>query len=288
MVVGVATAHETSAPCSAAEPRRGDSDSCVGDARDGGGEVGRTVGLARHLITSGGEAIPSSLALPQGWGTGHGEGREVTGVSRSRVPSIRVLLMGAGLLRPTLSAGLRLEGFEVVAECRRAPSAPVKVGLLQFEVLVAEEGVGGAASGAIELALLLRRRQPNLGVVVLSDVADPRLVGQSHEELPLGCRWLVKREVEHLEVLTDAIVQVAQAPMAECSGGVPRLPLTDAQIEVWRLLASGATNQQIAKARGVSVKAVEQAVHRLTKRLGLQGADRHPRVQLARAFYELA
>lgn len=209
-------------------------------------------------------------------------------MSRSRVPNIRVLLMAAGLMRSTLSAGLRLEGFEVVAECRRAPSAQTKVGLLHFEVLVAEQGVGDSASGAIEFAVRLRRRQPNLGVVLLSHVADPRLVGRSHEELPLGCRWLVTGEVEHLEVLTDAIVQVARVPMAECPGGVPRLPLTDGQMEVWRLLALGASNPQIAEVRGVSIKAVEQAVHRLSKRLGLHGASGHPRVRLARAFYELA
>lgn len=43
----------------------------------------------------------------------------------------------------------------------------------------------------------------------------------------------------------------------------------------------GATNQHIAAVRGVSVKAVEKAVHRPTKRTGLHGTEVHAQVQLA-------
>lgn len=202
-------------------------------------------------------------------------------------PRVRVLIAAAGILGTSLAAGLRLEGFDVVAQCQRAASLGAKARLLEFDVLVGDQTGGGASSGAIELALLLRRNQPDLGVVLLSDVEDPRLVGRSHEELPLGCRWLLKRDIEQLELLTDTIVQVANAPLCKPSAAVPRLPFTDAQIEVWRLLASGASNQQIAAVRGVSVKAVEQGVHRLARRVGIHGAGGHSRVRLARAFYEL-
>ena len=63
------------------------------------------------------------------------------------------------------------------------------------------------------------------------------------------------------------------------------LRLSAAQRETTRLLASGLTNAEIARRRGVSVRAVEKSVERVFQALGLTGDDTTaPRVTAATLY----
>ena len=64
--------------------------------------------------------------------------------------------------------------------------------------------------------------------------------------------------------------------------------LTDAQVDTLRLLAAGLSNAEIARARFVTEKSVEQAIARAAKRLGVVATTSvNQRVSLARAYFRL-
>ncbi|MGA1147335.1 MAG: helix-turn-helix domain-containing protein, partial [Candidatus Nanopelagicales bacterium] len=71
---------------------------------------------------------------------------------------------------------------------------------------------------------------------------------------------------------------------------LPRNPdsLSDVQWEVLRLVARGLSNAEIARARTVSEKAVEHAVTRLCRKLGIDSSSgANSRVMLTRYYFTL-
>jgi DNA-binding NarL/FixJ family response regulator len=64
--------------------------------------------------------------------------------------------------------------------------------------------------------------------------------------------------------------------------------LTDHQIAVLRLVASGRSNNEIAAAMDVSDKAVERTIQRISEALGLEASAGNRRVHLTRAYAELS
>ncbi|MDQ1247645.1 MAG: hypothetical protein QG597_2016 [Actinomycetota bacterium] len=159
-------------------------------------------------------------------------------------------------------------------------------------VAVLDLDLGSGPSGA-DLAVRLRRSQPDLGVVLLTVCTDPRLLGVSEADLPLGTHYVLKDSLHEGARLVEA-VQAADIAMAadvpdDSSFAVPRAQFGDAQIAVLRLIAHGYTNQEIARRRGVTVEAVERAITRLNRQLGIKvGSDRSSRVTLANVYWAMA
>jgi DNA-binding NarL/FixJ family response regulator len=65
--------------------------------------------------------------------------------------------------------------------------------------------------------------------------------------------------------------------------------LNDLEIELLRLVASGISNKNIAKERGISTKSCENAIARLAKKLKIPATeDNNQRVLLTRKYSELS
>jgi DNA-binding NarL/FixJ family response regulator len=160
------------------------------------------------------------------------------------------------------------------------------------DVAILDLDLGPGPTGA-DLAVKLRRTQPNLGIVLLTVCSDPRLVGVSQGELPLGTHYVLKDSLHDGEVLCDAARSAAASMAADVPAGstyaVPRTDFGDAQMAVLRLIAQGYSNQEIARRRSVTVEAVERAITRLNRQLGLAAeTDRSSRVMLANVYWAMA
>jgi DNA-binding NarL/FixJ family response regulator len=199
---------------------------------------------------------------------------------------LRVLLLeDDDFTRVTLKAALERFGLNVVATADDAKTAITSAVDRQATVGVFDLDLGTGPTG-LDVAHGIRRVMPDFGVVMLTSYEDPRLFSTSLAQLPPGAGYVVKQSLEDLGFLVEAII--GSRRVSEAASDVPRVDLTDAQIETLRLLACGLTNAEIARVRVVEVKSVEQTIARLAKRLDLARDEVvNQRVALAKAFYTL-
>ena len=189
------------------------------------------------------------------------------------------------LLRTTLTHALSQQGeFEVVCATNTAEDILDQARKRSFDVALLDVHLGVGPTG-FDLAQSIRRILPLVGIVFLSTVKDPRLLGHKPQSLPQGARYVVKSEVGEIEHLAAVLRESANNPLG---GGAqaPSLPFTQAQIDILRLVAAGYSNSAIASERVVTEHAVEMAVSRLAKHLGLQEKPgMNQRVHIAATFF---
>jgi DNA-binding NarL/FixJ family response regulator len=202
-----------------------------------------------------------------------------------RVP-IRVLLVeDDSFTRITVGAALKQLGFELVGSAAGIEEAMKVLHNEQIDCLVTDLDLGPGPTG-IDLAFGARKAQPEIGIVLLTSFSDPRLLTSSLDRLPEGSTYVVKQSLTSIELL-GASVEGASTKSGN-DVPLPVLDLTDSQIETLRLLAYGLSNAEIARVRVVTEKAVEQAVARAAKRLGLDAQSGvNQRVALAREYFRL-
>lgn len=145
----------------------------------------------------------------------------------------------------------------------------------------------GTGPTGIDLAIALRKINPQIGIVLLTSYEDPRLLGPKLPQIPIGTKYLVKQhlsaQVELVNTLEDSIID----PLGKVSYEDAHLgEFSDVQIETLRLVAKGLSNSEIAKLRFVTEKTVEQTITRLARQLNIpQQAATNSRVQLARTYF---
>lgn len=187
-------------------------------------------------------------------------------------------------MRVLLCDMLAHRGFEVTG----AADAAEATGLFTDtdpDVLVTDIDLGSRPSG-VELATMLTGLAPHLAVVFLSSF--PGAVAGAGRPGPTRAVFVSKLDVSSADVVVDAI----EAALRTTTPPAPPVPqrasplagLTRRQVEVLALVARGWSNEQIARERGTTTRAVERAVSRIFARLGLGAAGTNPRVQ-ASALY---
>ena len=150
------------------------------------------------------------------------------------------------------------------------------------------------------LAILekLRTWKPHLGIVILTNCADVRLLGLSIRQLPLGAQIIDRRDTSEISQLVHAIHDSSRAASdREDAKMIPALPerphseglmaLSSLQIETLRLIAQGLSNAEIAKEREVSEKSIEHMVAKIAQNLELKAAGKiNLRVCLALEYFK--
>jgi DNA-binding NarL/FixJ family response regulator len=134
----------------------------------------------------------------------------------------------------------------------------------------------------IEAALRIRREHPSIGVVILSQYADPEYALELLRDGSKGLAYLLKERLGRPTQLAEAIHEVAQGGSildpkvvdalveAQRRRSRSRLHgLTEREYEVLTLMASGRTNAGIANALFLSERAVEKHINSIFRRLGL-------------------
>ncbi|MGI9188028.1 MAG: response regulator transcription factor, partial [Gaiellales bacterium] len=158
-----------------------------------------------------------------------------------------------------------------------------------FDVLVTDIDLAKVKGpNGIVVANVLRRLRPEIGVVLLTSYADPRLVGTKLDQLPTRTEYVRKNALRDIEALRGTIHR-ATAETTRPIAYTSDLPLTDTQIETMRLVAQGHSNAEIARQRFVSEGAVSVSLRRIARTLGYGGNSTvNVRAQIVRAYYELA
>ena len=190
----------------------------------------------------------------------------------------------------TLEGSLQGRGFAVVATST-ARDAIDQISLSPCDVALLDLDLGIGPTG-IDLAIELRERIPNIGIVILTSYRDPRLAGHELKGIPKGGVYLCKSDITDVTVLTQTLEAVHRQPTVERqrTGFVtgPTAALTDVQVEILLAIGSGATTREIALRRGVSESAVEQMMNRICDRLKVERSGRlNQRVQLVQALNQL-
>jgi DNA-binding NarL/FixJ family response regulator len=192
-----------------------------------------------------------------------------------------------GLLENHLRRHPRLEVVGAYADGASALASLPDIGP---DVVTLDIEMPGRMDG-IEVGLALRQRLPGLGIVILSNHADPRFLGALPREVTSGWSYLLKKSVSNIETLERAVEGAANgtvtldpsvvASMRPKPGG-PLARLTPRQREIVSLVAQGLTNAAIAETLVLAEKSVE---NQLTAIYGEFGIDRrandssvHPRV----------
>jgi CheY-like chemotaxis protein len=111
--------------------------------------------------------------------------------------------------RSTVKSALVGQGLNIVYD-----TAFVKDGV-EFakknrpDVAVLDYNLGKGPNG-IDLAIQLRRMQPEIGIVLLTAFLNPAELDAKLSQLPPGSRYLLKHSVSNIKVLVDEIAESAK------------------------------------------------------------------------------
>lgn len=201
---------------------------------------------------------------------------------------LRVLIIeDESMVRVTLVETLRHLGVKFVASASDASSALKAATEFRPDAIICDIDLGPGPDG-VDIAHSMRIKNPKLGVVFLTSLADPRLKNTSTRGLPNDAIYLRKNEINRSSMLLEALLALTDSIGPESSVLAPRIRLTGIQIEILRMLASGLSNAEIAKIRGINVKSAENAIARLAKILRIKDEYKaNQRVLLTRYYFEL-
>ena len=173
--------------------------------------------------------------------------------------------------------------FEVVADCGDLDSLLAAVDAERPDVVVTDIRMPpGDADEGIQAAERFRETNPEIGVVVLSQYANPSYALALLDRGSAGRAYLLKERVKDVEQLAAAIHAVAEggsmidpkvveALVAENarSEESPLTQLTPRERDVLHAMAEGKNNAAIAGALFLTERSVEKVIHSIFLKLGL-------------------
>jgi DNA-binding NarL/FixJ family response regulator len=181
------------------------------------------------------------------------------------------------------------EGFEVEAVESAAQAVKAAASFdPDAAILDVELGVG---PNGFDLARILRETAPEIGLVFLTNIPEPKTIGVDNKSIPKDAAYLVKESVGNIELLLKAI-------KASLRGRVsPELRqdreshslsnLSRSQLDLLHMAALGLSNSEIAQRRGTTVRAVENLFKRAIEAAGIEvGVGEHGRVLAVRKYIE--
>jgi DNA-binding NarL/FixJ family response regulator len=220
-------------------------------------------------------------------------GEEGTVATAEKAPALRValgeddVLLREGIARILTDAGLQVVGQSGDADdmLRRALAYRPDVVVADVQMPPRREDDG------LQAALELRRRRPEIGVLILSQFCEPAYVMELVGEHPEGVGYLLKERVGDVTAFVDAVTRVAAGGSAldpevvarmlgRHTRGDPLRALTDRELAVLAAMAEGRSNLGIAQSLFVGQASVEKHVTAIFRKLNIAPADtEHRRVQ---------
>jgi DNA-binding NarL/FixJ family response regulator len=197
------------------------------------------------------------------------------------------------LLREGLARLLGDAGFDVVAQCddadallRRVAGQDVDVAIVDIRLPPTHQDEG------LRAAIELRERHPSIGVLVLSQYVEPGLAMRLLSDSAEGAGYLLKDRISNVREFLAAVRRVAEGGSAidpvivstllsRRRSDDPLENLTPREREVLELMATGSSNQGIADALVITLRAVEKYVSSIFGKLGLPSTGSESRRVLA-------
>ena len=201
------------------------------------------------------------------------------------------------LAREAISALLNeTAGIELVAACEDADSLRSAIDREQPDVVLTDIRMPpDHRDEGIRVANELRRTQPEVGVVVLSQHAEPGYAALLFDDGSHGRAYLLKESLKDRDELVRALVTVAEGgsvvdplivdellDIQRRRRDTPLDLLTPRELEILGLIAEGRSNAAIAEKLVVTKRAVERHINSIFLKLGLRdGVDVSRRVKAA-------
>jgi DNA-binding NarL/FixJ family response regulator len=211
---------------------------------------------------------------------------------------VRVVIADDSVLfREGLARVLGDGGFEVVGVAQDADGLRVAVERAKPDVAIVDVRMPPTHTDeGARAAKELRNDHPQIGVLVLSQIVEPRHAIELFRERPEGFGYLLKDRVMEIDEFYEALRRVGRGGTAIDPEVVSQLlgrrrerdplePLTRREREVLKLMAEGRSNHAIAEVLVLSPKTVETHVNSIFVKLRLApGADDHRRVLAVLTF----
>ena len=208
--------------------------------------------------------------------------------------AIRIVLADdAVLLREALAAALEASSFRVVGQAEDVPGLLALVAGERPDVAIVDVRMPPThTTEGLEAARHIRRTQPEVAILVLSQYIETRYAIDLIREDPAGIGYLLKERVTRLDDLADAVRRVAGGGSVIDPEVVARLlgrprqhspldELTPREREILALMAEGRSNAAIAQRLTLELKTVEGHVRAVFSKLGLEPAGEDHRRVLA-------
>ncbi|GMQ86217.1 MAG: response regulator transcription factor [Acidimicrobiia bacterium] len=196
--------------------------------------------------------------------------------------AIRIVLAEDNyLMREGISSLIEVEdSLELVASCENYDELIEAVDVHRPDVVITDIRMPPTQTNeGIRAANLIRERYPEIGVVVLSQYAEPDYAVSLFEHGSAGRAYLLKEKVADLEQLKAATEAVSHGGSVVDPDVVDVLVasqketmldrLTDRETEVLAEIAKGRNNAGVAEALFVSERAVEKHINSIFTKLDL-------------------
>jgi DNA-binding NarL/FixJ family response regulator len=191
------------------------------------------------------------------------------------------------------------KGIELVAACEDADTLRAAIERERPDVVLTDIRMPpDKRDEGIRIAAELRKTWPHVGVVVLSQHAEPAYATLLFADGSEGRAYLLKETLRDRDELVRALQTVAEGGSVVDSLVVEQLlaaqtarrdarldQLTPRELEILGLIAEGRSNAAIAKTLVVTKRAVERHINSIFLKLGLRDAnDVSRRVKAALLF----
>jgi DNA-binding NarL/FixJ family response regulator len=197
------------------------------------------------------------------------------------------------LLREGLARLLSDSGFEVVAQCEDADELLRKANSHELDAAIVDIRLPPTHNDeGLRAALEIREQHPSIGVLVLSQYVELGLAMQLLADSAEGVGYLLKDRISDVREFVAAVERVAAGGSAidpiivstllsRRRSDDPLAELTPREHEVLELMATGSSNQGIADALVITLRAVEKYVSSIFGKLGLPSTGSESRRVLA-------
>jgi DNA-binding NarL/FixJ family response regulator len=201
------------------------------------------------------------------------------------------------LLREGIARLLSDAGFDVVAQCEDGDDLLRKVDSVRPDVVIVDIRLPPTHNDeGLRAALEIRSSHPSVGVLVLSQYVEVGLAMKLLADSAEGVGYLLKDRIGDVGEFVAAVRRVAEGGsaldpiivstlMGRQRPDDPIAQLTPREREVLELMASGSSNQGIADALVITVRAVEKYVSSIFGKLGLPSTGSESRRVLAVLLY---
>jgi DNA-binding NarL/FixJ family response regulator len=197
------------------------------------------------------------------------------------------------LLREGLASLLGEAGFDVVAQCENADDLRLKVDSYEIDVAIVDIRLPPTHNDeGLVAALDIRERHPSVGVLVLSQYMELGLAMKLLADSAEGAGYLLKDRIADVEDFVAAVRRVGTGGsvvdpvivstlLSRRRSDDPLAALTPRERSVLELMATGSSNQGIADALVITLRAVEKYVSSIFGKLGLPSTGSESRRVLA-------
>jgi len=193
-----------------------------------------------------------------------------------------------------MTKAVEAEGFKVIDGKSSVVSAMESFKKTQPDVAILDIDLGAGPTG-IDLANKMRKINHRIPIVFCTGYKDIRFIKNESHYFPPHTVLLRKADIVNLQKFSSAIYDAIYLVKNSDEFMTNQLSekfyknLSTLEIELLTMVASGVSNKNIAKERGISVKSCENAIARLAKKLEVQSTENNnQRVLLTRKYFELS